>query len=135
MVRTLLEERFQLRWRLQSRNVDGYLLMPAREDGRPGEGLRPFTGECDARVNNPAVRFENPEYEERARCNWSGMMGRQRGVGVPMTAIAERLTLLLTTPCPTGPDGRVCSRSTSSPAPTSCRSTPAGDGPRRAAAG
>ena len=98
MVRTLLEERFQLRWRLQPRDVDGYLLMPAREDGRPGPGLRPFTGDCDARATNAAVRFESPEYEQKARCNWTGMNGRQRGVGVSLMAIAERLTFYMATP-------------------------------------
>jgi uncharacterized protein (TIGR03435 family) len=98
MVRTLLEERFQLRWRLQPRDVDGYLLMPAREDGRPGPALRPFTGDCDARADNTVVRFDDPDYEQKARCNWAGMMGRQRAIGVSMTAIAERLTSLMTTP-------------------------------------
>ena len=33
MLRTLLEDRFQLRWRLQPREVDGYLMMPSRDDG------------------------------------------------------------------------------------------------------
>jgi uncharacterized protein (TIGR03435 family) len=98
MVRTLLEERFQLRWRLQPRDVDGYLLMPAREDGRPGPGLRPFTGDCDARANNATVRFESPEYEQKARCSWTGMNARQRAVGVSVAAIAERLTALMGTP-------------------------------------
>ena len=93
MVRTLLEDRFQLRWRLQSRDVDGYLLVPAREDGRPGPGLRPFTGDCDARANNAPVRFESPEDEQKTRCDWTGMKDRQRGVGMTMTAIAQRLTI------------------------------------------
>jgi uncharacterized protein (TIGR03435 family) len=98
MVRTLLEERFQLRWRLQPRDVDGYLLMPAREDGRPGPGLRPFTGDCDARATNAAIRFDSPEYEQKRRCGWTGMNGRQRAVGVSLMAIAERLTSFMATP-------------------------------------
>lgn len=102
MVRTLLGERFQLRWRQQPREVDGYLLMPARDDGRPGSGLRPFAGDCEARANNTGVRFESPEYEEKARCNWTGMNARQRGVGVSMTAVAERLTLFMATPVSDG---------------------------------
>src|SRR4030095_1665890 len=57
MVRTLLEERFQLRWRLQPREVDGYLLIAARDDGRPGPALQPFTGDCEARKSNTSVRF------------------------------------------------------------------------------
>jgi uncharacterized protein (TIGR03435 family) len=72
--------------------------MPARDDGRPGEGLRAFTGGCDARANSAAVRFDSPEYEQQARCNWTGMNARQRAVGVSMRAIAERMTGLMATP-------------------------------------
>jgi uncharacterized protein (TIGR03435 family) len=98
MLRTLLEERFQLRWRLQPRDVDGYLLLPAREDGRPGPALRPFADDCAARANNAGIRFDSPEYEQKVRCGWTGMLGQQRGVGVSTAAIAERLTFLMTTP-------------------------------------
>jgi uncharacterized protein (TIGR03435 family) len=98
MFRTLLEERFRLRWRLHPRDVDGYLLMPAREDGRPGLGLRPFTDDCSARAGNASVRFDSPDYEQKARCGWTAINGRQRGIGVSMTAIAERLTSLMATP-------------------------------------
>jgi uncharacterized protein (TIGR03435 family) len=92
MLRTLLEERFQLRWRLQPREVDGYLMMPSRDDGLPARGLRPFTGDCEARAGNPAVRFENPEYEQQRRCGWSGINGRYRAVGLSMTALAQHMT-------------------------------------------
>ena len=99
MVRALLEERFQLRWRLQPRDVDGYLMVPAREDGRTGSALRPFTDDCTARESNTSVRVDSPEYEQKARCGWSaGINGRQRGVGVSMTTIADRLTSLMATP-------------------------------------
>ncbi len=72
MVRTLLEERFQLRWRLQPRDVDGYLLMPAREDGRPGPGLRPFSDDCAARANNAGVGLRAPEYNRRRAATGPG---------------------------------------------------------------
>jgi uncharacterized protein (TIGR03435 family) len=99
MMRTLLEERFQLRWRLQPRDVDGYLLTPAREDGRPGTALRPFTGDCEARASsNLGVRFDSPDYEEKARCGWSGINSRQRAIGLSTKAIAERLTFFMATP-------------------------------------
>jgi uncharacterized protein (TIGR03435 family) len=97
MVRTLLEERFQLRWRLQPRDVDGYLLVPAREDGRPGPGLRSFTDDCEARAQNASVPFESPEYEQKRRCGWTGINDRQRAVGVSMAAVAERLTSFMAT--------------------------------------
>ena len=98
MVRTLLEERFQLRWRLQPRDIDSYLMVPARDDGRPGAALRPFAGDCEARAKNASVRFESPDYEAQARCAWSGINNRQRAVGQSMAAIAERLTMFMATP-------------------------------------
>lgn len=98
MFRTLLEERFQLRGRLQPREVDGYLLMPAREDGQPGRGLRSFPGDCDARANNPVVRFDNPDFEQQRRCGWSAIVERHRAVGVSMKDIADRLWTLLRAP-------------------------------------
>lgn len=98
MMRTLLEERFQLRWRLQPREIVGYAMRPAREDGRPGPRLRPFTGDCDARANNAPVRFDSADYEEKTRCNWTGMNASQRAVGVSMAAVANRLTLFMATP-------------------------------------
>ena len=92
MLRTLLEERFQLRWRLQPREIDGYLMMPSRDDGLPARGLRAFTGDCVARAGNPTVRFDNPEYEQQRRCGWSGINGRYRAVGLSMSAVARYLT-------------------------------------------
>ena len=98
MVRTLLEERFQLRWRLQPRDVDGYLLMPSREDSRPGPALHPFTGDCEGRAKNTGIRFDSPEYEQKAPCGWRGIQSSQRGIGVSMSAIATQLTFLMATP-------------------------------------
>ena len=98
MLRTLLEERFQLRWRLQPRMVDGYLLVAARDDGRPAPSLRPFTDTCEARVGNATVPFESPEYEQKARCGWSGINGRQRAIGLTMAGIAQRLTTFMAAP-------------------------------------
>jgi uncharacterized protein (TIGR03435 family) len=98
MLRTLLEERFQLRTRLQPKEIDAYALMPAREDGRPGAALRPFTGDCAARPTAVGVRFEDPAYEERARCGMTGINGRQRAVGLSMATLAERLTTMMLAP-------------------------------------
>lgn len=99
MLRTLLEERFQLRWRLQPRGIDSYLLVPARDDGRPGAALRPFTGDCEARKNNPSVPFDSPDFEQQRRCGgWSAINHRQRAVGMSMAAIAERLTMFMAAP-------------------------------------
>jgi uncharacterized protein (TIGR03435 family) len=92
MLRTLLEERFQLRWHWQSREIESYPLAPARNDGRPGSALQPFTGDCAARASAPSVSFTSPEWIQKARCGWTGYNGEQRAVGVSMASIAERLT-------------------------------------------
>jgi uncharacterized protein (TIGR03435 family) len=99
MVRTLLEERFRLRWRWQPRAVDGYLLMPSREDGQPGPALRPFTGDCDARAEaKESVRFDSPEYEQKSQCGWRGVELRQRAVGLLMADLARDLTNRMVAP-------------------------------------
>ena len=98
MLRTLLEERFRLRGRLQPRDVDGYLLMPARADGRPGPGLRAFTGDCASRAGNTGVRIDSPEYEQRHRCGFSGTNGRYRAVGLSMGALARHLAFIMRAP-------------------------------------
>ena len=98
MVRSLLEERFQLRWRLQPREIDSYLMVPARDDGRPGTALRPFTGDCEARLKNANVPFDSPDYEAQRRCGWTGINQRQRAIGQSMAAIAERLTTFMAAP-------------------------------------
>ncbi len=99
MIRALLEERFRLRWRWQPREIDAWVLMPARDDGRPAAGLRPFTDDCAARASNPMVTPGSNEFELKARCGtWMGMPGRERGVGVSMTQIAQQLTRLMAAP-------------------------------------
>jgi uncharacterized protein (TIGR03435 family) len=98
MMRALLEERFHLQWRLQVRDVDGFVLVASRGDARPGPGLRSFTGDCEARVNNSTARFDSRDYEEKARCGWNGISGRQRAVGVSMAQVADRLTGLMGAP-------------------------------------
>ena len=99
MMRTLLEERFQLRWHLQPREGDSYLLMPARDDGQPGPALRPFSGaDCAARAANPSVPFDSPDREEKGRCGWSAIDNRQRAIGQSMANVAERLTTFMMAP-------------------------------------
>ena len=98
MFRTLLEERFQLRWRLQPHEIDSYALVPARDDGRPGPALRSFTDDCAVRAKNPSVPFESPDYESKARCGWSGINNRQRAIGQSTANIADRLTTMMLAP-------------------------------------
>lgn len=98
LIRLLLEERFQLHVRLQPRDIDAYALVPARDGGRPGPGLRTFTGDCDARAANSPARFDSPDYEQQARCGWVAINDRQRAIGVSMQAVAERLLPAMGTP-------------------------------------
>jgi uncharacterized protein (TIGR03435 family) len=57
MMRTLLEERFQLRWHWQPKEIDSYQLMPARADGRPGPALHAVPDDCALRASRPSVSF------------------------------------------------------------------------------
>ena len=46
MTRALLRDRFRLEARLEPREMPVYLLLPARQDGRLGPGLRPAAVDC-----------------------------------------------------------------------------------------
>ncbi len=48
MVKRMLVDRFGLKVRSESRQLDVYLLVPARPDGRRGPGVRASTLDCDA---------------------------------------------------------------------------------------
>jgi uncharacterized protein (TIGR03435 family) len=48
MVKRMLVDRFGLKVRTESRELDVYLLMRARADGRLGPGITPSTLDCDA---------------------------------------------------------------------------------------
>ena len=48
MLRQLLADRFVLRVHMERRELDVYALVDAREDGRPGRGLRKPAVDCDA---------------------------------------------------------------------------------------
>jgi uncharacterized protein (TIGR03435 family) len=47
-IRTLLEERFKLRWHIERRELPVYALVVARPDGKLGPGLRPSKVDCGA---------------------------------------------------------------------------------------
>jgi uncharacterized protein (TIGR03435 family) len=47
-IRTLLEERFKLRWHIERRELPVYALVVARPDGRLGPGLQPSKVDCRA---------------------------------------------------------------------------------------
>ena len=47
-IRTLLEERFKLRWHIERRELPVYALVGARPDGKLGPGLQPSKADCGA---------------------------------------------------------------------------------------
>jgi uncharacterized protein (TIGR03435 family) len=53
MLRSLLEERFQMQARLETKRVDVYAVRLANEHGEPGPRLRPSTGECLGPYTDP----------------------------------------------------------------------------------
>src|SRR6185312_1822161 len=46
MVQSLLEDRFKLKTHTETREMPIYNLVMARSDGRPGDRIKPSTGEC-----------------------------------------------------------------------------------------
>ena len=64
LVRRLLEDRFALRTRTESRDMARYDLVIARSDGRLGEKLRRSSIDCEAIVGSGTVSAE-----DRARCD------------------------------------------------------------------
>jgi len=75
MVRTLLEERFKLKLRRDTKEGDVYALVLARADGRLGPNIHRSSDECD-RVLDALARSDvglSPDSEAVARC--SGQTG------------------------------------------------------------
>jgi len=70
MLRTLLEERFQLRARREPREVDGFVLTVARADGRLGRSLRPATATC------AELRARSKDFEKEDPCGVLAAAGR-----------------------------------------------------------
>lgn len=54
MLRTLLIERFALKYHVETREVDAYALVPARSDGRVGPKLLKWDGTCNGKQPPPA---------------------------------------------------------------------------------
>jgi uncharacterized protein (TIGR03435 family) len=88
LVRRLLEERFALRARHESREMSRYELVVARRDGRLGEKLRPSAFDCDILTASGTATVE-----DRARCDLRFRPKMvQRSGGLPSIAT---MTLML----------------------------------------
>lgn len=89
MVKAMLADRFKLKVRIESREMDVYALVLARRDGTLGRGVRPTTLDCDAlsaaqKAGDKTVRT----------CGTSGMMNngstqKFTGTGVTMATVAS----------------------------------------------
>lgn len=68
MLRSLLEERFQLKARLESREVPLFALVLARQDGTLGRGLRRRTAPCTRRAVGELGELFGPVQAVRTQC-------------------------------------------------------------------
>jgi len=98
MVRQLLADRFQLRVRVEPRQMARYVLRTARADGRLGPGLQPASVDCAAVL---AERFgaPAPAGSNAPACAWrvgiSPPVARMFVDGAPLTEFAGLLERLL----------------------------------------
>jgi uncharacterized protein (TIGR03435 family) len=98
MVRQLLADRFQLKTRVEPRQMPRYVLRTARADGRLGAGLQPARTDCSvvlaARFGAPAPAGSNDP-----PCPWrvgiTPPLARMAVDGAPMRAFAGLLERLL----------------------------------------
>jgi uncharacterized protein (TIGR03435 family) len=85
MLQALLAERFKLTVHTETREVPIYELVVARNDGRPGAGLRPTVFDCDA---TPAAAAAPPKVAADARPNCGMDIGL---AGIPIRAAGQDL--------------------------------------------
>jgi uncharacterized protein (TIGR03435 family) len=95
----LLEDRFRLKVRRETREMDIYALVMAKPGGGPGPNLKQTTQDCAA-VAAAAQRGQPPPPpgSNAPFCGIQGGGGRLRFGGLPSTAIAQAFT---------GPTGRM----------------------------
>src|SRR5439155_14996275 len=88
MLRTLLEDRFQLRVHNETRDLPAYVLRRARRDGRLGPQIHESTIECPRFVTGAPLPAVDPD-------RWCGIRaigGVITGRGVPASQIAGNLS-------------------------------------------
>ncbi|RPI54008.1 MAG: TIGR03435 family protein, partial [Acidobacteria bacterium] len=93
MLRSLLEERFKLVVRRETREMPIYALVRARDSGKLGPELRPSTVDCEAfgaarRGGGPA---QPPKAGERPVCSIRMGFGELAGGGFPLSSLASSL--------------------------------------------
>lgn len=95
MMRALLEDRFRLVVRRESRDMPVYALVVARADGQPGTGLRRSRSDCAALIKAAGGRGVPPVPDAgaggRPRCGLSGRSGMIMAGGYPMSQLVRYL--------------------------------------------
>ena len=92
MMRALLEDRFRLVVRRESREMPIYALVVARADGQPGAGLRRSQNDCAALIKATGGRGGIPAGPEgRPRCGLTGRSGMIMAGGYPMSQLVRFL--------------------------------------------
>jgi uncharacterized protein (TIGR03435 family) len=97
MLRTLLEERFQLRARREPKQVDGFVLVLARADGRLGPALRRAEATC------AELRAGSKDFEKEDPCGIlaaarQGLLGTMRLRGLELSQLVGYARLDLRRP-------------------------------------
>lgn len=88
MVRSVLEDRFQIKVHTEQREVPIYAFVLANKDGRLGASLTPSDGKCYSQDNPPPP---NTPYDLSTFCNIRGGPGDMRYTGQTIQAIGGNL--------------------------------------------
>jgi uncharacterized protein (TIGR03435 family) len=97
MIRSLLQERFQLKTHMETRELPVYELVLARPDGALGEQLRQSTVDCDALIASVQAGGRPPARQPNEPPPCAAMRGPARVLsgGIPMSQFANMLTLIM----------------------------------------
>jgi uncharacterized protein (TIGR03435 family) len=93
-MRTLLAERFKLAVHPETREMDIYALVVARQDGKLGPALKPTTQDCAAIVaaGRGGPPPGPPDSNSPVVCGMRGLPGRLVAGAMPMSLLASNLS-------------------------------------------
>jgi uncharacterized protein (TIGR03435 family) len=91
MLQQLLEDRFKLVLRKESRGLPVYALTMARADGRLGPGIRRSVGECVRTASPPPIAERQLRTDLPVPCGWSSAGAEHAGGGQPLRMLALTL--------------------------------------------
>jgi len=92
MLRTLVEERFQVKTHNERREGDVYALTFARSDRKTGADLRSVPDMCAAAMKEQSGATPAPPRKGPPQCSFGGPPGKLIGTGVTMAMIANVLS-------------------------------------------